>query len=120
MQKHKPQKVPSKGKKINEFIKGETHLKTGSSYMWIWVAIGPKAKKILGISLSSERYMLTAERFISSLTNNYGKHSVSTDGGTWYPQPCRLGYATSYPFFIWKKFDRKIHAVYQRQNRRFR
>ena len=34
--------------------------------------------------------MLVAERFISSLINRYGKHSVSTDGGTWYPQACRF------------------------------
>jgi putative transposase len=34
--------------------------------------------------------MLVAERFISSLINRYDKHSVSTDGGTWYPQDCRF------------------------------
>jgi putative transposase len=35
-----------------------------------------------------KRTILVAERFISSLINRYGKHSVSTDGGTWYPQAC--------------------------------
>ena len=34
--------------------------------------------------------MLVAERFISSLINRYGKHPISTDGGTWYPQDCRF------------------------------
>ena len=30
--------------------------------------------------------MFVAERFISGLIKIYGKHPVSTDGGTWYPQ----------------------------------
>jgi hypothetical protein len=34
--------------------------------------------------------MLIAERFISSLVQIHGKHPVSTDGGTWYPQACRF------------------------------
>ena len=33
--------------------------------------------------------MLIAERFISGLAKVHGKHPVSTDGGTWYPQACR-------------------------------
>jgi len=53
--------------------------------MWIWVAVEPKNKEILKIDTSFERNMLIAERFISSLIKGYGKHSVSTNGGTWYP-----------------------------------
>lgn len=34
--------------------------------------------------------MLVAERFIAGLVKVYGKHPVSTDGGTWYPQACRF------------------------------
>jgi putative transposase len=40
--------------------------------------------------VSFERAMLVAERFIASLINRHGKHPVSTDGGTWYPQACRF------------------------------
>ena len=29
--------------------------------------------------------MFVAEKFIAGLTKVYDKHSVSTDGGTWYP-----------------------------------
>ena len=35
---------------------------------------------------SKERNMFVAERFLSWLVKDYGKHPVSTDGGTWYPQ----------------------------------
>ena len=34
--------------------------------------------------------MLVAEQFIQSLIRKYGKHNISTDGGTWYPQACRF------------------------------
>jgi putative transposase len=34
--------------------------------------------------------LFVAERFIASLIDKYGKHPISTDGGTWYPQACRF------------------------------
>ncbi|MDN5868046.1 MAG: hypothetical protein L0H55_11715 [Candidatus Nitrosocosmicus sp.] len=39
---------------------------------------------------SKERNMFVAERFLSNIRRDYGKHPVSTDGGTWYPQACRF------------------------------
>ena len=32
--------------------------------------------------------MFVAENFIRSLVSKYGRHTVYTDGGTWYPQAC--------------------------------
>ena len=58
--------------------------------MWVWIAIELKDKTILGIRISYERSMLIAEQFIQSLVRKYGKHPVSTDGGTWYPQACKF------------------------------
>ena len=34
--------------------------------------------------------MLVAERFIRSLVDKYGRHSVYTDGGTWYDEACNI------------------------------
>jgi transposase-like protein len=34
--------------------------------------------------------MLIAEKFIRSLVENYGKHIVYTDGGTWYDEACNV------------------------------
>jgi putative transposase len=34
--------------------------------------------------------MFVAERFLSDIVRNYGKHPVSTDGGTWYPMACQF------------------------------
>ena len=43
------------------------------------------------MDISFDRTMLiVSERFIASLINTYGKHPVSTDDGTWYPQACKF------------------------------
>jgi len=65
-------------------------LKVGSEYVWLWVAIEPETKQILSLALSKERNMFVAERYLSSLVKVHGKHPVSTDRGTWYPQACRF------------------------------
>ena len=90
VQKYKPKRVSSKRKKINGFIVDETLIKIGSEFIWLWVAIEPKDREILSISISRERNMLLAERFLSSLLEEHGQHPVSTDGGTWHPQACRF------------------------------
>lgn len=99
IQKYHPQKISSRSKKISEFIVDETIIKAGSEYTWLWVAIEPKNKQILALSISKERNMFVAERFIAGLVNTYGKYPVSTDGGTWYPQACRF-----------LKLDHHIHS----------
>ncbi len=59
--------------------------------MWIWVVIEPKYKEILVDSISKERNIFVAERFLFQVVNKYGIHSVSSsDRGNWYPQGCRL------------------------------
>ena len=90
IQKYRPKRILTKRKKIDEFIIDETLIRIGSQYVWLWVAIEPKNKQILQVDMSFERTMLVTERFIASLINIYGKHPVSTDGGTWYPQACKF------------------------------
>ena len=74
----------------SQYIVDETLLKVGSELIWLWVAIEPENGQILALSISKERNMFVAERFISVVIKNHGKHPVSTDGGTWYPQACRF------------------------------
>ena len=90
IQRYKPKKIKSKKRKISEYIIDETLIKVGSEFIWLWVAIEPENKEILGISLSKERNMFVAERFLSKTVKEYDKHPVSTDGGTWYPQACQF------------------------------
>ncbi len=90
IQKHKPKMLSSKKKKVEGFVVGETLIKIGSELAWLWVAIEPANKEILSVSISKERNMFVAERFLSDLLEEHGEHPVSTDGGTWYPQACRF------------------------------
>ena len=45
---------------------------------------------MLGIYISEERNMLVAEKFIRSLVEKYGRHTVYTDGGKWYDEACNI------------------------------
>ena len=81
----------------------ETAIKAGSEYVWLWAAIEPKNRQVLAITVSKERNMFVAERFIAGLAKAHGKHPVSTDGGTWYPQACRF-----------LKLDHHIHSPYEK------
>jgi putative transposase len=90
IQKYKPERLSYRKVMVSKFIIDETQLKVGSEYIWLWVAIESKDKEILSISISKERNMFVAERFLSNLIKDYDKHPVSTDGGTWYPQACQF------------------------------
>ena len=52
----------------------------------VWVTYEPtKDKEILSITISKERNMSVAERFLSKVVEKYGLHPISTDGErTWY------------------------------------
>jgi putative transposase len=55
---------------------------------WLWVAIEPIHRAILGVYISRHRNMLIVEAFLKSLIEIYDKHIVYSDGGTWYPEAC--------------------------------
>ena len=88
IQKNNPKKIFSRKRKIQEFVIDETLVGLVTEYAWLWVAIEPKNKQILALTISMERNMLVAERFIAGLVKAHGKHPVSTDGGTWCPKAC--------------------------------
>ena len=103
IQRYKPERTSYKRRKVSEFIIDETEIKIGKNYFWIWVAIEPNNKTILGIHISVERNMFVAEQFLQGLVNKYGKHPISTDGGTWYPQACRF-----------LKLKHHLHSLYEK------
>ena len=79
-----------KRKRISAFIIDETMIQIGNTNCWLWICIEPVRKSVLGIHISKERNMFVAENFIRSLVEKYGKHTIYTDGGTWYPQACNF------------------------------
>src|SRR3712207_4799267 len=52
IQKYHPRNTSSRSKKASEFIVDETLTKAGSEYTWLWVAIEPKNRQILALSIS--------------------------------------------------------------------
>ena len=82
--------IYNKRKRVAAFIIDETIIQIGNHHFWLWIAIEPVNRTILGIYISEERNMFVAENFIRSLVDKYGKHTVYTDGGTWYPQACQF------------------------------
>ena len=79
-----------KRKRVSAFIIDETVILVGSQHFWLWFCIEPIHSSVLGIYISEERNMLVAEKFIRSLVDKYGKHTVYTDGGTWYYEACNV------------------------------
>ena len=114
IQKYHPKQISLKRKRISEFIVDETLLKVGSEYIWLWVAIESETRQILALSISKERNMLIAERFLSGLIKIHGKHPVSTDGVHGIPMACRfLGLKHHYSFLLEKSLIERNDAVYQ-------
>ena len=79
-----------KRKRVTAFIIDETIIQIGNQHFWLWFCIEPVHSSVLGIYISEERNMRIAEKFIRSLVSIYGKHTVYTDGGTWYDEACNI------------------------------
>ena len=95
IQKYQPQKISSKKRMISKYIFDETLIKVGSDYIWFWVAIkwSLKTSRFSHFykNIQIERNMLIYREISSSyLVKIHRKHSVSTDGGTWYPQAMQI------------------------------
>jgi putative transposase len=82
IQRCKAERLIFRKTKIAEFVVDETQIKVGSEYIWLWVAIEYETKNIVAINISKERNMFVTERFLYNITKDYGRHPVSTDGGT--------------------------------------
>jgi putative transposase len=79
---YKPGKMFQTGCKPSEFIIDETLIKVGNGYVCRSVAMEPTDETIPGIRTSIGRSTLAARRFIQSPIGEYGKRSISSDGGT--------------------------------------
>lgn len=104
IQKYRPQKLKATRRRIREYVVDETMLKVGSEYIWLWVAIEPENRQILALSLSKERNMFVAERYLSGLVKVYGKHPVSTEmdvlGTQWHVS---FSSSTTISILPWRK-----------------
>ena len=102
VQRYEPHRVFDV-RRIQAFLVDETYVQVGSFEAWVWVAVEPVHRYILGVYLSRHQNILVAQLFIKSLVERYGKHVVYSDGGTWYPEACRaLG------------LEHRLHSPYEK------
>ena len=90
-------------KRVSAFLIDETMLQIGNEEAWLWVAVEPIHKQILGVYISRHRNMIVAESFLRSLIKIYGKHIVYSDGGTWYPEA-----------YISLGLEQRLHSPYEK------
>ena len=92
IQKYHPIKISSKSNKISEYIVDEILLKVGSEYVWLWVGCywARKQEYSNTIYIKERNKHTHCREIYSDLAKVHGKHPVSTDGGTWYPQARRF------------------------------
>ena len=76
-------------RRVRCFMVDETWIKVGSKEAWLWLAFEPYGRFFLGFYLSRTRNILTAELFLQSLIDRYGRHVVYSDEANWYPEACR-------------------------------
>ena len=88
VQRYEPHRVFDV-KRVQAFLVDETYVQVGSFEAWVWIAVEPVNRYILGVYLSRHQNILVAQIFLKSLVEKYGKHVVYTDGGVWYPEACR-------------------------------
>jgi len=77
-----------KRSRVTAFRIDETMLQIGSEQACLWVAIEPIHNQVLGVHVSRHKNILVAESLLRSLIKIYGKHTVYSDGGSWYPEAC--------------------------------
>src|SRR5574339_30047 len=94
-----------KRKRVSAFIIDETVIQIGNQHFWLWFCIEPIQSSVLGIYISEGRNMIVAEKFIRSLVSKYGKHTVYTDGGTWYNEAC---YVIGLKHYLHSSFQKSL------------
>src|SRR5574342_536385 len=68
-------------KRVSAFLIDETMIQIGGTKAWLWVAVEPVYRVVLGVYISRHRNMLVTEHFLYSLVEKYGRHVVYSDGG---------------------------------------
>jgi putative transposase len=66
----------------------ESWFQIGGEEAWLWIAVEPYRRKILGVYVSRHRNILVAELILSKLKAKYGVKPVYSDGAVWYPDAC--------------------------------
>jgi putative transposase len=75
--------------RVDRIAIDESWFQVGGQEAWLWIAIEPHRRKVLGVYVSRHRNILVAELILSKLKAKYGEKPVYSDGASWYPDACR-------------------------------
>ena len=75
VQRYQPHRIYDV-KRVQAFLVDETYVQVGSFEAWVWVAVEPVHRYILGVYLSRHQNILVAQLFLKTLVEKYGKHIV--------------------------------------------
>lgn len=67
----------------------ESWFQVGGHEAWLWIAVEPYERKVLGVYVSRHRNILVAELILAQLKAKYGVKPIYSDGAVWYPDACR-------------------------------
>ena len=70
-------------KRVSAFLIDETMVQIGAEQAWLWIAVEPIHRQILGVYISKHWNMIIAESLLRSLIKFYGTHNVYSDGGSY-------------------------------------
>ena len=69
VQRFRPNRIYVK-KRVAAFVIDETLIQIGNDVAWLWIAIEPVNRTVLGAYISRERTMLIAEAFLKTLVRS--------------------------------------------------
>lgn len=80
--------VPKRKRRF--LIVDETEIRTRDGWIWIFAAIDPENREIVGLHVSKHREMIDVLQFLNRcLRHCDGKPILISDGGPWYRWPAR-------------------------------
>jgi transposase-like protein len=75
--------------RVDRIAIDESWFQVGGHEAWLWIAVEPHWRKVLGVYVSRHRNILVAELILSKLKAKYGVKPVYSDGAVRYPDACR-------------------------------
>jgi putative transposase len=107
-----------KKERVKLFLMDETCVKIFGKEAYLFVLYEPFANRILGLHFAWNANSITVEIFLKDMIKKYGKHSLWTDGATWYALACesmKLDHHV-YPHggWMWEMMERQIQRLKDR------
>ena len=92
-----------KRKLVSAFIIDEIVIQNGNQHFWLWICIELYTVLCLESTFQRREICLLLKDSLESLLSKYGKHTLHTDGGNWYPEACNVWRLKHYVYSSFEK-----------------